>query len=286
MPFTPHDILYGGVLPAAVALTLMLILRRLLSDDVGERWTPALSLLAGLMTGYGLLSLGPLAPDAHWHWLPFVLAGATITGPVTALSELKSFERLLLVALISTVAAWFLVPEWDDLDPSRTTWLCGFVIFSVLLTSLLHPLERRRTGPLLPIVLWATLTAAAVVLALSGSLRFAQIALAGAASLFAIAIVALWRRDQSSTVGLSLPFCLLTIGILLIGRVNTFSDVPWASWLLVPMAPASLWLTSIGPVSRWTGLRRTAAELLLPILILGGSILLAVLAEGTDAGGY
>jgi hypothetical protein len=235
----------------------------------------------GFLVGYGLLSLGPWTATAHWHWLPFALIAAAITGPVVCAEGVRIFERSLVYWLVTTVAAWLLVPTWDDLDPSRAVYLSVFTVYVVVLTSLLEPLANRLVGPLLSLVLWATMTAAAVVLALSGSLRFAQIALASSAALFGILLVTCVQREAKPKpmVGGGFVFSLMSVGLLLIGRVNSFSEVPLISYLLIPAAPLTLWLTAVGPLSRISDTKRAIVRAALPLSVLAVAVLLAMIAE-------
>jgi hypothetical protein len=279
MPFTINDILYGGAVPVIVAVTTLFVFRYLLPLAYSVRASASMATLSGFLVGYGLLKLAPWAPEAHWHWLPYLLIASAIVGPVACAVGVNHVERLLLYLLVAVVAAWFLVPTWEDLDPSRTIHCVVFVAYVVVLASLLEPLAIRLLGPLLPIVFWATMTTAAVVLALSGSLRFAQIALAGAGSLFGVLLVACFRRETNHVTGLALLFSVMAVGLMLVGRVNSFSEVPLASYLLVPAAPLSLWLGVTGPLTQMTRGKRMVVSLILPFALLGGALLLAAMAE-------
>jgi hypothetical protein len=127
-------------------------------------------------------------------------------------------------------------------------------------------------------------TAAAVVLALSGSLRFAQIALAMAAALFGIVIVAAVRRDESQLTGIALLFSVASVGCLLIGRVNSFSNVPLASYLMIPAAPLFAWCGCIAPLARYSGVKRMLAIVTVPLAILAAAVLIAAVTElGAEA---
>ena len=279
MPFTINDILYGGAVPVIVAVTTLFVFRYLLPLAYSVRASASMATLSGFLVGYGLLKLAPWAPEAHWHWLPYLFIAAAVVGPVACAVGVNHVERLLLYLLVAVVAAWFLVPTWEDLDPSRRIHCVVFVVYVVVLASLLEPLAIRLLGPLLPIVFWATMTTAAVVLALSGSLRFAQIALAGAGSLFGVLLVACFRRHTNHVTGLVLLFSVMTVGLMLVGRVNSFSEVPLASYLLVPAAPLSLWLGVTGPLTQMTRGKRMVVSLILPFALLGGALLLAALAD-------
>ena len=67
-------------------------------------------------------------------------------------------------------------------------------------------------------------------------------------------------------------FSMLIVGLLFIGHVNSSSNVPLVSYLLVPLAPLSLWLGTLRPVVRLSN--KQYAALLLPLSL--APILLAV----------
>ena len=273
MPFSVTDILYGGVVPALAAGLLMLILRWLLPDAFEKRYTVVVAFVAGFFVGYGMLSLSPWIPTAHWHWLPWMLLAGTVVGPISCVNGVYRIERWLLYALLALGVGWMLVPTWEDLEPARWIHQACFVLYVVGWMAVMEPLGRRSAGPLLPAVLTATLTAAAVILALAGSLRFAQIALAGAASLFGIFLVSCWDRQPGRLSGIGLVFSILVIGSLLVGRVNSFSDVPLVSYALVPLAPLGLWLTEAKPLARFPSWQRSLAGGVVALAILGTAIL-------------
>ena len=284
MPFTPKDIIFGGVMPGMVAATVMLVVRRISRSDT-DRHAASLATVSGFLVGYGLLSLAPWKPAAHWHWLPYALLVAAAVGPITCIERISRLERLVLYSLVALVAGCALVPSWEDLVPSRTVHLAVFTIYVVVSAFLLRPLLAKHTGPVLPVVLWATMTATAIVLALSGSLRFAQIALAMAGALFGIVVVASVWRDDCYVNGVALMFSIATVGSLLIGRVNSFSEVPLASYLIIPVAPLSAWCGSMRPFSRLNGLKQTLARVALPLALLAIAVAMAGISEFNDAGG-
>ncbi|QDS86030.1 hypothetical protein EC9_01880 [Rosistilla ulvae] len=285
--FSIQDILYGGCLPAAVAVLVFVVMSRGLPEQVGLRYASASALTLGFLAGYAMLALGPWAAESHWHWLPYALLVASVAGPIAAAEGVHAVERWLLFAILGGTFAWFLVPEWDDLQPSWAVHASILTIYIACLAGGLESLARRMPGPLLPATLWMTLSATAVALALSGSLRFAQIALAGAAAMFGLAILAWFRPARTSLVGSGFAVAVLAAGSLLIGRVNSFSEVPLATYLLIPLAPLALFASLAGPLSRVEGFKGVAFRLALPILLLGVAVGLAIAAEaGSDEMDY
>jgi len=284
MPFSIIDITYGGAIPAIVAIVVWFVIRRLLPGQFGENYPASISVLVGFLTGYGLLSLAPWTPTAHWHWLPYTMLGAAVIGPLCSFRGLHKILSLLLALLITVLAGWLLVPTWDDLVPSRITYIIIFVAYVAVLASLLEPLSKRVSGRLFGVVLWGTMTGAAIVLAASGSLRFSQIALAGAGALFGCVVVAFLNKDSNPLQGVALLFSTLVVGSLMIGRVNSFSEVSLVSYMLVPLAPLFLWFSILGPLSRLTGNKRIIVHLGMPFVVVAGSVLLAVIADLSGGG--
>lgn len=278
MPFSATDLLYGFVTPAAVA-GVALFLLRLIPADVAQRSAATVALVGGCWAGYWLLSLGPWQPETHWHWLPWAVLMALATGPVSCARGVSSVEQVALCVLVSTVAAWSLVPTWPSLDPPRLAQAGALAGYAVILASLLGPLTKRFKGPFLPAVLAVTLLAAAIVLALSGSLRFAQIAGAGAGAMFGIGIAAQLDKKADSLRGAAMAFTLLTAGALYVGQVNSFSNVPLASFALVPLAPLALWPCTLGSLARQTGWRRWLSHAGLPAIVIALGLGLAAYAE-------
>jgi hypothetical protein len=273
MPFSVNDVLYGLVIPVATTAIVMVILQRFRST--GHSFA-SLAIVAGFFAGYRLMGLAPWKPATHWQWLPYAMLGAALAGACTSLTRAK-WARLPVSLTLAIAAGWVLVPDWESLAPSRTVHLAAFTVYVLLLASLLEPLAARLAGPLLPATTWATMTSAAVVLALAGSLRFAQAASAGSAAMFGVTLVGLWQRETNHIRGASLVFAVMSAGLMLAGRLHSFSDVPVASYVLVPVAPLLLWASVIGPCSNQRGLKRIVVAGA-PLAVLGVAVILAALA--------
>lgn len=297
MPFSLSEVVYGSVAPTIIAAGVLWLVQWLterfagccsalpatttLGDTqrvAGNRYGAVLAVASGFAVGYGSLELAPWVPNTHWHWLVYAMAAAVIAGPVTRAPGIWVGERVLLFALIASVSAWFLVPTWEDLNPSRATYLIGLVVSITVLACLLEGLASELPGPLLPALLWGTMTVAAVVLILSESLRFGQIALTAAAPFLGVTLIAALRRETNHLRGAGLLFAITSLGALMVGEVNSFSDVPPLAYYLVPIAPLTLWLIAVGPLAHATGVQRWLLVFLPPVAILGTAIALAALA--------
>jgi len=283
MPFSPTDVLFGFVLPAVAGGLSFAVLPLLFPVEVARRWAASSGLLVGFQLGYWLLALGPSAPTAHWHWLPYLLTLPSVIGPVSRARGVRLVERTLLYALVTGGAVWVLVPTWPDLQPARPAQIILWTACLVMLASLFELLVDRLRGASVPLLLALIMACGAIVLALSGSLRFAQILGAGSGALAGITIVQ-WFRAATGLEGLSLTYAMLLGGALLIGRVNSFSDVPLASYLLVMAAPLALGVVAVRPCSQWSGVKGLLVRFGAPLAVCATAALLAVIAEFVLAG--
>ncbi|KAA5538977.1 hypothetical protein FYK55_25595 [Roseiconus nitratireducens] len=285
MPLTAQDILWGCVAPTVLALLLMWVfskLREPTSGRVASSW----SLISGFLCGYFVLALGPWIAESHWQWVPHLCLAAAIVGPVGRAADVSAGERFLLYLVVSTLSAWFLVPTWDDLSPSRGTYLVGYSLYVALLALTLEALANKFDGRIFSAVLAFSLMSAAIVLILSGNLRFGQMTLAGASSAFGVFLYATVTRRSTPLPGWGLAFATCAAGTLLVGYVNSISEISPAIYLVVPIAPLGLAASLAGPLSAGTGLRGVAGRILLPTVILIAACVLAFLSEQSSYEGY
>lgn len=281
MPFGLNELLHGVVIPALAAGAVFYLVRRVLPDDAGRRFAPSIALVVGFCLGYHFLSLGPWKAASHWHWLPYLLGLSAVIGSAASASGISLIERSLLYSCAAVVSAWLLVPDWATLEPSRTTHIVAWVIAVVACATLLDPLTKRLPGLILPAVLGATLAGGSVVLALSESLRFASVLIAGFGAMAGITLVTRFNKRANTVDGIALPFTVLVCGMMLVGRVNSFSDVPLASYLLVPISPLLLWACVRGPLARLTGWKHAIIQFSLPLIPSGIAIVMAALTDSS-----
>lgn len=279
MPFSAADALYGFVLPALATAVGCFVVRRALGDDVGGRHAAAMAFAGAFVLGYWLVGLGPLLPDAHWHWLPYAVLLAGIAGAVGSAAGVRFGERGLLFAAVALVAAWRLAPDWENPELSRGTQIVAWIALVVVVAALLRPLATAVSGGLLAGVCAACCIAAAIVLNCSGSNLFTQLAGAGAGAMTGVAIAAAVDRRASERDGWPLPFVVFLSGALWIGQANSFSNVPLASYLLVPLSPLAMWIGVRGPIGRLTGVKRTLALATLGIALAAIAAAIALVAE-------
>ncbi len=278
MPFSTADLLNGLCLPIVVSAVVCFSLNRFVPHRFLASLVPTTALVTGFESGYWSLSLGPLAPTAHWHWLPFLMLVPVVLAAVSG--EGKNLAQNLCLYVPAVIgAAWFLVPDWKTLEPSRMAHMVTWSIAVLTLAMCLQPMYERISIGVLNTTLTLIMATASVIVLLSGNLRFAQIAIAGVGSMVGITLAAMRSNRIGGNGGFAFGYLLLLCGTLLIGQVNSFSNVPLISYVMVAIAPLGLWLTEFGPVSKWTGAKRKLAQLGMPLVICLAAVTLAALAD-------
>jgi hypothetical protein len=256
MPFTIVDMLYGGVVPAVVALIVWFTARRVLPEEAASRCAASLALGIGFSAAYWLVwwkeEHGYWLPRMPYDWLAVVIAVAAVIGPVVHARGVSWVERLLTYAVFGLVAAWFLLPTRASVQPLRPVYAVSLGPALALIAMLFDGVCERWRGPLLPGMLVFAAMCTSAILLLSGSTGFSLTAGAGAGALTGIA-VAMCRTREATFRGASLACCTLLGGAMLVGQFNTISQVPLASYVIPPVAPLLLWAGVRGPLSQGNG---------------------------------
>lgn len=257
MPFSLNDLVWGLVAPLLLAAILRWGLAALTDRCTRQpteavpgppsrrilAWETSLPYLAAVAVGYFVLKLGAFSPQAHYEWLPASVGLAAMAacladlvfGPVW----LRVSVRLLLYAATVVLAGYLLMPTWEDLALPYPiflgVWIAtgGIVALAIDFSTVPQRPDQGGTWPWMVVVLGTCLAAAAVV-ALSESLRFAQVAGLAFSATLGVAIGGILRRE-AWLPSLGLPLVVHLAGILLIAQTNSYSDVPWWSYVL-PMA--------------------------------------------------
>ena len=258
MPLSLSDLLLGCVVPATASLMLwllgqFLLLRRTHSSGEVQPANYALltifSLLAGLLLGYGLLGVAPWIPKFHWHYWPYTLLTSCVIAAAAQFCSDKHALKVLLVVSTAIPVAWFLVPTWPDLQPSRMVYLVATVVFLTLVTfsydrNFTRAKESNR-GEInyLHLGLTASQISLVVLIFLSGSLRFTQLAMLAASCVIALQLIPKARCFFDTT---AFPICAMQVGLLLVAEVHSFSAIPKLVYLLIPLSPVVTMIGSLG----------------------------------------
>lgn len=287
MPFTTLELLKGIAAPAVIAAFVGSLLPLLLRRASTARYSLPVAFVAGLLSGYWLLGLGPVVPKLDRDWTPYAavaaLPAALIPGRRWRTWSIKAAVLLLAIGLIG----WWLVPSWPTLEPSREIHLLIWLIYAgglslamlflaFRLAEMFHPqqvfseeTESAATetpgGVIWLIMISGTLLAAFAMLPMTGSLRFAQIA--GAAFGAMVGIVPVyWLAKRPPLDGIAIVYAPLISAIMLTAKVNSFSGTPTICYVLLPLAPLAIGLLGYFPRAKQSPWMKAAA-LILAIVI-------------------
>lgn len=206
------------------------------------------ALVGGFFAAWASQPWTTLTPVRYLDWFPYVAITFCIVAVIMGLNPTKRWPWILAV-VGCILAAWFLVPDFRSLQPRRL-YAIG-ISTATLIVAFAYEELARRIGPRWVIgCLMASGTVAAIVLAQSFGLKFAQIAGMLTAGLTGPLIVAWFSKtcdktvDQyqyQNTVGLSMTFSVVLSHLMFIGWANSSSNVPAFCYALVPLAPLGLW---------------------------------------------
>lgn len=242
MPFSLLDVFYGVVLPAAAGSCICMILRRFISNPSAAHKLAPLAFAVAFSVGYVALRPGPLVPEKQWHWLPLICLAGSLCSFSFDSNRKRMLLQLSLWLVVAVGAAMLLTPVRNSLQPSRGVWLTVWPVLVVFSVWLAAGTFQKADARSLSFILCLQFFSASVLLLLSGSLRFSQLALIGfgAASGLVLASVtgkpAMTGKPALSLIHTNFASAILLWGLMLTGRVNSFSQIPWLCYLLIPFA--------------------------------------------------
>ncbi len=243
-----HALMFGIVIPAVVAGIVLLSSARLAREKSASPrpFAGALALGAGFLAAFvGLKSL-PALPwaDVQLDLLAkgfWTVVAAIVLAPLRTAPFVGRYGNGFYVALFSILPYHF-VRQLDATRSALDLAGLGTVLLVYGLWIALEKLARRRSGPSLPLALWAACAGTAAMLLENRSGFQAQLVGALAAGLGAAVVVALLVRGAHLASGV---IAVLVIAIAGIVRQAVLYDLPTECWALVAVAFAAPWLGEI-----------------------------------------
>lgn len=215
-----------------------------------------------------------LSPTRYLDWLPYTGIGlAVLAVPVYYGVPGKYAKGLLLSGC--AIAAWLLVPDFPKLQPSRPMAILIVAAGSAVVVFVTGHAQTRLPSRILPATLMLTGIMAALVLAQSFGLKFAQIAGMLTASL-AGPLVFPGKRPQV-TAGPAAVFIPLLCSLMFMGYAASSSAVPVYSFALIPLAALPLLIVAVDEKPR--SKQRIVAAIVGITVLLGVAVVPAVLAH-------
>lgn len=266
LQFAIEVLVYGGVIPAAIAIAVVFLANILLAENVAQRWAMAAGFSIAFVIGYVLLpDWAPLLPQRNWHWFPQLAATAMVIGPVGIARGISTAERWLLWLLLAVIAACLLVPTWPALMPSRHKYVAFLAVYFLVVTALADPLSCRFSPRLVMAQLCLSVTIAAPLVVMI-VIKYGQIAVIAAAAAIGCCIATCVYASSSMVRGLIPALTVVTAGLAFIACLEP--QKPLAGMLLLPVAPLALWFSALGPLAKLRGTAAVAVQTLLVVAVL------------------
>lgn len=245
-------LIYGVALPALAAGVVWGIgwrlWRRSAEPMAGGAWSgaaaAALACAAGAFALWGWPGVPPRLAEG---WLPFLAVAGGVAG--LAANRWRR-ARLPLRGVMAALAVW------AALGPRRAGWPAGEAVAwhatlmagAFVVHASIDRVAARRPGPGMAMALWVWCAGLAGALALTGSLKYGQLAGLPAAALGAAAVAAAWKPALSLANGTAFVLAPWNAALLLCGYF--YSDLPAAAAIPLAAAPLGLWFGETAAVTR------------------------------------
>jgi hypothetical protein len=248
---------------------------------IASRVIAALGIIIGLLL---LASKTSLAPGQFYEWVLYLAVFGAFLSGLTRAEGVTRGERWTGVYVFAPIAAWMIVPHWPEFVPSWRIQWAGMSLAIMLLTGLLYPLSQLLPGRAFPWWLMLAMATTSVLL-FDQSETFGVMAALPTGALAGCAVAAMAAKETPDWRSAVLPFVVFLVGYAYTGAV--YPTEPNWLMLLLPFAPLALWICTIGPLARLTGLRAVtlqAACVIVPLVLIAA--LLQAKANGGAADGW
>jgi hypothetical protein len=276
-------VLYVGVLPAVTALVAYFTLAFTLPREIGARYAAGGAFALGVFASFATLpSTRSVIPSQYWEWIPYFGLLAALVAGLAGAHGVSRGERIVTTLLTCILGAWFFVPTWPDLEPSRSAYVATVATGMFLLAVLLEPLPARLPGRLFPWWLMCAAGTGSLIMMVELSETFGRLSGLPAAALAGCGVAMLVTKSAVAGRSLALPYAVVVGGYAFAGSI--YPSPPLWLLLIVPVVPLMLWVSVVGPIARLAGKKALAAQaacVLVPLIVL----MAIVFAAGSSGAG-
>ncbi len=245
--FTVTDFLAAIVLPAGLTASLLIFAWRLTHHRCTARdsrsWSGPAAAAIGFVAGCGaMFGWPPFPPHDAVDWLPWIAFPLAVGGLLDSYYRIAPPARVLLIAvgvpMCLLLVSWPLLTHAQTLLDNQLMLATGLSVASMLS---LDFLSKYTTAGRFSTLLLAVLIPAAAVLAFSGSIRLALMAIVLAAT-------------QLGTIGAHLLLGRSGLGRGIVVVVGTLlAGVLWSGYLYAQVTASNAILLAIAPNMAWLG---------------------------------
>jgi hypothetical protein len=267
--------LTSGVVAGFAALAVLLLLRYALPPRKLSAcsFVSAFVVASGLGHAFAAGRLFSVTPDRNWHWLFYLIPLAGIAGCISTHPRASWFNRCFLVAVLALLTAGLLT-SLPVIWAPRPALIVSIFVYLVLSWLIIEPLAARIRLESSAGAFWISATGLSGLIADQISVTEGAIVASIAGALASLAIVAVLQKRGEPLPSLALPILVALGGW---ACKETISEARLWPLLMIPLAPAALWLTQIGPLARrsrpaaWS----TSIAILLAVIAVAAAIVRA-----------
>ena len=235
-------------------------------------WSGAVGCALAVAIGsFGLMGWVGFPPRLAEGWLPFIAGGAALIALFESLVLRKNWlARASIWLVLLAVMVWLLMsPRRSSLSTLEySAWVGGIAVCAWVGQSVVEALAERWTGASIPLSLWVWSVGIAACEALTGSLRYGQLAGVLAAAMGAGFVAALLKSKIAFSRGAVTIVTSAAYALLLCGYF--YSDLPFASAVILALAPLILWIGETGVLTRqkqWIVVPARALLISVPVMV-------------------
>lgn len=213
------------------------------------------------------------------YWLPWMAFFSAAVGLLCRLPFVPSRAVLVIWTVTALFAARLLTPAFLRMDAPWLSWALGLVI--LLESAVLSELTRRWHDCTVAAGLAICFGAASMVLLQAHSARMMEMAMFFVPAFISIILVA-WKLRGD--IGGAVPAAAVFLpSVLLIGKQETFSEVPMSAFLLSALAPLALAPMVLPALLKLDGWKRWLPAIVLPAIPAAIAVILAMQVESAEA---
>lgn len=256
-----HDILFGLVLPACIALIVITIAWRPWSKGSPRgQWAGGLAIGGSFFAGMlGLQPMPAMPPVAVEDWLVFAGIAVAVLGVIDGLIRLPKIVRIVIAVAVSGAIVYLvLIPltrgsrftpaQWSGKEAA--TWITVITIAMTLGFLVLERATQKLHDATVPLLMTMAAGTLGLYMMFSNSQSFGQRAGVIAAATGAIFAIAIWSKKVSLARGGVLAFVVLFGGLLATCYALVPNPVTYRL-VLIGISPLVGLLPSVLPMRDW-----------------------------------
>jgi hypothetical protein len=266
-----------GALPCIVSVCLAMGCLNPKSDKAPAlRHAGAFAFALAFFVAWFSLPCIPWTVKSTWQWLPWLMLITALIFSIAESANSRWTEWFAVVVAMASVCAFAVVPDWDDMEPTRPLAVAVVVTTAVLLVVACQHLTRRMHPGALTGLLMLCGFGSCILLGLAGSLKFAQLAGAMTAATTGCLLVSCKTSDRSAIRTLLPAFLVAMTCLIYTGYANSFAGISPVAFLLVAVALSAANLSMIPGLNTTAGYKRYK-HMLLPFVFVSIPLVIGIL---------